>query len=71
MMVFAYALVTIHLVLIFFTTNYKTGLMKLIPLPIHGWIELIAGMVFIILSFTLFSNDPAWIADYHLCGAKH
>lgn len=55
---FIYALRAIHLMLIL-TTNYKAGLIKLIPLPVHGWIELIVGVTLVILPFTLFSSDPA------------
>ncbi len=65
---FTYGLGAIHLVLTL-TTNYKAGLIKLIPLPVHGWIELLVGVALIILAFTLFSADPVGKIFYLVFGA--
>jgi hypothetical protein len=47
---FAYALAAIHL-LMTFLTNFPLGAVKVIPFPIHGWVERIVGPVLVIASF--------------------
>ena len=53
---FTYALGIIHLLLTLLT-NFSGGIIKLIPLPLHGLIEFVVGVVLIILAFTLFKDD--------------
>jgi hypothetical protein len=53
---YTYALAIVHLLLTVFT-NYNAGLVKVIPLPIHGFIELIVGIGLIVVAFTLLKND--------------
>jgi hypothetical protein len=52
---FTYALAGIHLLLTILT-NYNAGLLKIIPLPLHGLVELIVGIVLIILAYKIFSD---------------
>jgi hypothetical protein len=52
---FTYVLAGVHLLLTILT-NYNAGLLKIIPLPAHGLIELIVGIALIILAFKTFSD---------------
>ena len=54
---FTYALGVVHLLLTVLT-NSPLGLIKIIPLPIHGTVELLVGIVLIVLAYTLFKNQP-------------
>ena len=54
---FTYALGAVHLLLTVLT-NSPLGLIKVIPLPVHGTIELLVGIVLIVLAYTLFKNQP-------------
>lgn len=54
--VYTYALGTVHLILTLFT-NYSAGVFKIIPLPLHGLIELLVGIVLVIIAYTLLRND--------------
>jgi cadmium resistance protein CadD (predicted permease) len=54
--VFTYALGAIHLVLTLLT-NFSAGLVKLIPLPLHGLIELVVGIALVALAFTWLKDD--------------
>jgi hypothetical protein len=64
---FTYALGIIHLL---FTacTNYKLGILKFIPLVAHSGIELMLGVLLIVLSYTLFSNDAEGKLYYVILG---
>lgn len=53
---FTYALAIVHLLLTLFT-NFNAGLFKIIPLRIHGLIELIVGIGLVILAQTFFKAD--------------
>jgi hypothetical protein len=53
---FTYALAVVHLLLTL-TTDYSIGIVKLIPLSIHGAIEFIVGVVLIVLAYTLFKGE--------------
>jgi hypothetical protein len=53
---FTYALGVVHLLLTLLTAN-SFGLFKVIPLPVHGSIEFMVGIVLIVLAYTLFKND--------------
>ena len=64
---FTYALGIIHLTLTVLT-NYTAGLIKIIPFTIHGSIEFIVGVVLIILSLTLFKENPAGKLFYVIFG---
>jgi hypothetical protein len=44
--ILTYSLGTVHLALTVFT-NFHFGLIKIIPVRVHGWIELIVGIVLI------------------------
>ena len=55
---YTYALAVVHLLLTILT-DFNAGLLKVIPLPIHGFIELIVGVALIIIAFTLLKNDMA------------
>ena len=54
--IFTYALGAVHLLLTV-ATDFPAGLIKLIPLSVHGSIELIVGAVLITLAFTLFKDE--------------
>lgn len=60
---FTYALAGVHLVLTLLT-DFGMGVIKVIPLQVHGAIELIVGVVLIVLAYTLF-NDPAQIGKLY------
>jgi hypothetical protein len=53
--IFTYALAIVHLILTLLT-DFGAGLFKVIPLPLHGIIELIVGIGLIVLGFTLFKD---------------
>jgi hypothetical protein len=53
---FTYALGGVHLALSIFT-KYTLGLIKVIPFPVHGTIEFIAGIILIVLAYTLFKDN--------------
>lgn len=48
--IFAYVLAGVHLVMTL-VTNFPLGIGKLIPLPIHGWVERVVGPVLVLISF--------------------
>ena len=62
---FTYALGIVHLILTLLT-DFSAGAFKLIPLPFHGMIELLVGVVLIVLAFTLF-NDGGIGKIYYIC----
>ncbi len=51
-----YALGAVHLLLTIFTA-FSLGLIKIVPFPIHGLIELVVGIALIICAFTLFRTE--------------
>lgn len=65
---FTYVLAGVHLLLTILT-NYEVGLVKLLPFPLHGLIELIVGVALVILSYTLFKNNAAGKMFYLAFGA--
>jgi len=46
----AYGLAGVHL-LMTLLTDFPLGIGKLIPLPIHGWVERVVGPVLVLVSF--------------------
>lgn len=48
----AYALAVIHLA-VTLVTDFPSGIFKLIPFTLHGWIERIVGPVLVVLPFVL------------------
>jgi hypothetical protein len=56
--IFSMVLGSIHFLLTI-VTIFKGGVVKLVPFPIHGIIELIVSVTLGILAFTLFSNHMA------------
>ncbi len=53
----AYGLAGIHLI-VTLASDFSFGLVKIIPFPVHGWIERIVGPSLIVLPFVLdFSNE--------------
>lgn len=53
---FTYALGIVHFILTILT-NFSGGAFKIIPLPVHGFIELIVGISLIAIASTLFRED--------------
>src|SRR5579871_3312133 len=53
-----YSLGSVHLVLTVFT-NFHFGIVKVIPVQIHGWIELAVAVLLIISPWVLGSLVPA------------
>ena len=64
---FTYALATVHLLLTLLTA-YDVGIFKVIPLPLHGSIEFIVGIVLVILAYTWFRHDATGKLYYILFG---
>ena len=64
---FTYALATIHLILTLLTI-YDVGIFKVIPLSLHGLIELIVGFVLIILAYTWFRHNATGKLYYIIFG---
>ncbi len=62
---FIYALAVIHLLLTI-TTNFEFGLLKIIPFPIHGLIELIVSIALIGVAFYLGSLEGVIIQKFLL-----
>jgi hypothetical protein len=52
-----YALGIVHFVLTILT-NFSGGALKIIPLPVHGFIELVVGIALIAIASTILKNDP-------------
>ncbi len=64
---FTYVLGIIHLLLTLLT-DFSMGVVKIIPLPIHGVIEFVVGVVLIALAYTLFKNYPDGTLYYVIFG---
>ncbi len=54
--IFTYVLGAIHFALTI-STNFEAGLLKIVPLKIHGWIEVIVSLALIGVAFALGSID--------------
>jgi|SRR4030065_25332 len=53
----AYSLAVVHLI-VTLTSDFPFGIVKLIPFPVHGWIERIVGPSLIAVPFILnFANE--------------
>ncbi len=65
---FTYALGGVHLVLTLLT-NYSAGVAKIIPLPVHGLIEFIVGLLLIIMAYCFLNNHPDAKHFYTVFGA--
>ena len=64
----AYVLAGVHLALTLLT-DFPLGLIKVVPLKVHGIIELIVGPCLIALPFVLgFGGEPAAQFFYIACG---
>ena len=48
--IFAYALAIIHLALTLLT-DFPLGFYKIVPFPLHGWVERIVGPVLVLVPF--------------------
>ena len=64
---YTYALGAIHLLLTILT-DYSYGIFKFIPLPLHGLIELIAGIALVVIAYTLLKDDEKAKAFYTAFG---
>nr|WP_067054441.1 hypothetical protein [Mucilaginibacter sp. L294] len=53
---YTYILATVHLLLTILT-NYSYGIFKLVPLKVHGIIELLVGVGLTVAAFTLLQYD--------------
>ncbi|HEY2580936.1 MAG TPA: hypothetical protein VGI43_03975 [Mucilaginibacter sp.] len=65
--IFTYALAGIHL-LMTILTDYDVGLVKVISLPLHGFIESIVGVILIALAYTLFHDNATGKLFYIIFG---
>jgi hypothetical protein len=65
--IFTYVLAGIHLLLTI-STDYSAGLIKVISLPLHGFIESIVGVILIALAYTLFNDDTTAKLFYIIFG---
>ena len=64
---FTYVLGIIHLILTLLT-DFSIGVVKVIPLFVHGVIEFVVGIALIALAYTLFNNSPAGKLYYVIFG---
>jgi hypothetical protein len=53
---YTYILCVTHLLLTILT-NYSYGIFKLIPLQLHGLIELVVGVALVVIAFTVLKYD--------------
>ena len=63
-----YALAGIHLVLTVLT-NFNMGLIKTIPLPVHGFVEFAVGIVLVIIALTVLKDNVIGKTFYTAFGA--
>ena len=66
--IFTYALAIVHLILTLLT-DFSSGVLKIIPFPLHGVIELIVGIALIILALTVFKDTGTGKIFYICFGA--
>ncbi|HEX2570482.1 MAG TPA: hypothetical protein VH877_13070 [Polyangia bacterium] len=65
----AYTLAGVHLAMTLLT-NFPMGLVKLVPMPLHGWVERVVGPTLIAIPFLLgFSGDTKALSFYIAMGA--
>lgn len=64
---FTYVLGIVHLLLTVLT-DYSMGVVKVIPLAVHGVIEFVVGVVLIALAYTFFNDDAAGKLYYVIFG---
>lgn len=62
---FTYVLGGIHLALTILT-KFELGLIKLIPFPIHGWIELVVAIALVGVAFYLGSLEGELARNFYL-----
>lgn len=62
---FTYVLAGVHLTLTLFT-NFEVGIFKIIPLKIHGLIELIVSVALIGVAFYLHSIEGGLARNFYL-----
>ena len=62
---FTYVLGFVHLLLTI-STNFEVGLIKLIPLKIHGLIEIVVAVALVAVAFYLGSIEGAFARNYYL-----
>lgn len=62
---FTYTLGTVHLLLTIFT-NFELGLIRIVPLKLHGWIELIVAIALIAVAFYFRNSGDALAFYYYL-----
>lgn len=65
---FTYILGSIHLLLTL-GTDFPPGVFKIVPLKIHGWIELLVSIVLVGAAFYLGSIDGSIAKIFYLCFA--
>lgn len=61
---FTYVLGTVHLI-VTVTTDFKFGLIKLIPFKLHGWIEIVVSFVLIGVAFYLQTIEGALSRNFY------
>ena len=66
---FTYALAVVHLLLTLLTA-YDIGILKIIPLPLHGLIEFFVSILLIVLAYTWFRHDVTGKLYYILFGTE-
>ncbi|MGY3055633.1 hypothetical protein ACVWYG_003854 [Pedobacter sp. UYEF25] len=54
--ILSYVLAGIHF-LMTVTTDFSGGILKIIPFKIHGYVELLVGIILVILAFTIFKGN--------------
>lgn len=54
--IFAYALGGLHLLLTVFT-NFRLGIVKIVPVGVHAVIEVLTGIALIVLAWTVFKDN--------------
>jgi hypothetical protein len=62
---FTYAIGGVHFLLTIFT-NFKFGIIKIVPLNVHGRIELLVSIVLVPLAFYLGSIDGSFSKIFYL-----
>jgi len=65
---FTYVLAGVHLALTVLTA-YGPGLINVIPLKVHGWIELIVAVALVGIAFYLGSLEDNLARNFYLCFA--
>lgn len=65
---FTYLLAGIHLGLTI-STQYELSIIKMIPFPVHGWIELIVSIALIGVAFYLGSAEGELARNFYLAFA--